>query len=62
MKKLYHYFQKVNQYLRRGKKNPIASNLKNSMFRPRVEESKKTYDRKKEKKTIVDDLREDGII
>jgi len=32
------------------------------MFRPRIEESKKTYNRKKERKTIVDDLRGDGII
>ena len=62
MNKLYQWFLKKRKYLKVGRRDPIASNLTNAIFRPRVEESKKTYDRKKERKTIVDDLREDGII
>ena len=62
MKKLYQWFLKKRRYLKVGRRDPIASNLTNAIFRPRIVESKKTYNRKKEKKTIVDHLREDGII
>ena len=62
MNKLYQWFLKKRKYLKVGKRDPIASNLTNAIFRPRVVESKKVYNRKKEKKNIVDNLRNDGII
>ena len=62
MNKLYQWFLKKRKYLKTGKRDPIASNLTNAIFRPRVVESKKVYNRKKEKKNIVDNLRNDGII
>ena len=62
MKKLYHYFQKVNRYLRRGKKNPMARQLSESQFKPQIQESKKVYNRKKYTRTILEKLRDDGLI
>ena len=61
MNKLYQWFLKKRKYLKVGRRNPIASNLTNAIFRPRIIESKKVYNRKKER-NIVDDLRKNGLI
>jgi len=61
MNKLYQWFLKKRKYLKVGRRDPIASNLTNAIFRPRVIESKKVYNRKKDK-NIVDDLRKNGLI
>ena len=62
MNKLYQWFLKKRRYLKVGRRDPIASNLTNTIFRPRIVESKKVYNRKGKKKDIVDNLREDGLI
>ena len=61
MNKLYQWFLKKRRYLKIGRRDPIASNLNNAIFRPQIIESKKVYNRKKEK-NIVNDLRKDGIL
>ena len=61
MNKLYQWFLKKRRYLKVGRRDPIASNLTNAIFRPRIIESKKVYNRKKER-NIVDDLRKNGLI
>ena len=61
MNKLYQWFLKKRKYLKVGRRDPIASNLTNAIFRPRIIESKKVYNRKKER-NIVDDLRKNGLI
>ena len=60
MNKLYQWFLKKRKYLKVGRRDPIASNLTNTIFRPRIVESKKVYNRKKDK-NIVDDLRKNGL-
>ena len=62
MNKLYQWFLKKRRYLKVGRRDPIASNLTNAIFRSRIVESKKVYNRKGKKKDIVDNLREDGLI
>ena len=61
MNKLYQWFLKKRRYLKVGRRDPIASSLTNTIFRPRIVESKKVYNRKKER-NIVDDLRKNGLI
>jgi hypothetical protein len=61
MNKLYQWFLKKRRYLKVGRRDPIASNLTNAIFRPRIVESKKVYNRKKER-NIVNDLRKNGLI
>ena len=61
MNKLYQWFLKKRKYLKVGRRDPIASNLTNAIFRPRIIESKKVNNRKKDK-NIVDDLRKNGLI
>ena len=61
MNKLYQWFLKKRRYLKVGRRDPIASNLSNAIFRPRIVESKKVYNRKKER-NIVNDLRKNGLI
>ena len=61
MNKLYQWFLKRRKDLKIGRRDPIASNLTHTIFRPRIVESKKVYNRKKDK-NIVDNLRKKGLI
>ena len=62
MNKLYQWFLKKRKCLKVGRRDPIANSLTNAVFRPRIIESKKVYNRKEKKKDIVDTLRNEGII